>query len=196
MLMDVGVLALDLVLGEQYAAVLTQTKSHDELAAAERAALGTDHVQVVAALVERWKLPPLLSIPIVAHNDPSTVEDETLRTLTALIALGGRCADVLVDADPAAAVADVRQRGQELGLTEAQCDSILEDVAKRSAEVAELFDVEVGAVRPYLGAVIEKSFVAPGPAAETASSVTALSTASEASLPVRITGSSGRMPRM
>ena len=46
LLMDIGMLVLDTVLGEQYGEICSKAKTHGELAAAEKEALGMTHAQV------------------------------------------------------------------------------------------------------------------------------------------------------
>lgn len=107
LLMDIGMPVLDAVLGEQYGAVCARAKTHDELPAAERAAMGMTHADAGAVLAGLWKLPPLLATPIGKHHATADVTDPALRKLTELAHLAGRCADVFVDeraADPIAAV--------------------------------------------------------------------------------------------
>ena len=146
LLMDIGMLVLDQVLGEAYGKVHATVASHAALAEAERAALGTDHAAAGAVLAAQWKFPPLLAAPIASHHEPEAVEDPTLRKLTELVRVGGCCADVFVDEQPAAAIAVVRQMCQaQYGMAEADCDALLDEIGKRTKEVASLFEIQIGA---------------------------------------------------
>src|SRR5688572_16956807 len=58
LLMDIGMLVLDQVLGEQYGKIHGRIASHEELAAAERQELGMSHADVAGVLAAQWKLPP------------------------------------------------------------------------------------------------------------------------------------------
>jgi diguanylate cyclase (GGDEF)-like protein len=134
------------VLGDAYGAVHEKIKSHDELAAAERADVGGDHAEVAGWIAEQWKLPPLLSTPILHHHNPPAVQDASLHRLTEIVSLGGRCADVFVDENAASAIADVRKRFANLcSLTEADSDALLNEIGTRTKEVASLFDINIGA---------------------------------------------------
>ena len=68
LLMDIGMLALDQVLGSGYAAITSKAPSHAGLGPMEMVALGTTHAEVTAALAEHWKLPPQLAIPMAHHH--------------------------------------------------------------------------------------------------------------------------------
>jgi diguanylate cyclase (GGDEF)-like protein len=151
LLMDIGMLVLDQVLGEQYGAVFARAATHADLPALERDALGATHAEVGGLLAEQWKLPPLLSIPIAHHHDdPAAIEDPTLRKVTELVALAGRCADVFADENPSAAIADVRRAAlEQFQLDAAACDALLAEVGKRTKEVASLFEINIGSTQQY-----------------------------------------------
>src|SRR5436309_694877 len=73
LLMDIGMLVLDQVLGEPYGEVCEKAGSHEELAAIELAAIGISHPDAGAILAQQWKLPPVLSLPILSHHAPEKV---------------------------------------------------------------------------------------------------------------------------
>src|SRR5688572_2880283 len=58
LLMDIGMLVLDLVVGEPYGEIHGKIAGHEELAAAERQELGMSHADVAGVLAAQWKLPP------------------------------------------------------------------------------------------------------------------------------------------
>ena len=150
LLMDIGMLVLDQVLGEPYGEVHALAKTHEELAAVEAERLGMSHVEVAAVLVEQWKLPPLLAVPIGHHDDPSRVEDEALRQMTEVAHLAGRCADVFTDEHPAAAIAAVRSLAARcFQMSDADADALLDEIGKRTREVAGLFEINIGAGADY-----------------------------------------------
>src|SRR5688572_11470139 len=84
LLMDIGMLVLDQVLGEQYGDVYHAAGSHEHLAAREQQAFQMDHTEVSRLLAEQWRLPPVLTVPMSAHHDPKQVKDPSLRELAAL----------------------------------------------------------------------------------------------------------------
>ena len=148
--MDIGMLVLDLVLGETYGEVNAKVVSHVELPAVEQSMIEGTHAEVGGVIAEQWKLPPLLAIPIQHHHDPSTLVDPTLKKLTQVVAAGSRCADVFVDEDPIQAIADVRKMLAELcQLSEAEADAMVQDIGNRTKEVATLFEINIGAVVDY-----------------------------------------------
>jgi diguanylate cyclase (GGDEF)-like protein len=144
LLMDIGMLVLDIVLGDDYGSIFAAAKTHTELHAAELAALSVTHAAVGGILAETWKLPPLLKIPIAFHHSVDEVADTALKPLAQLVSLAGRCADVFVEAEPARAIADVRREARALyKMTEADCDAMLADIGKKTKEVAPLFEIKL-----------------------------------------------------
>ncbi len=157
LLMDIGMLVLDQVLGDAYGEVHATIKSHIDLPQAEAAALGMTHGDAGGILAEQWKLPPILAVPIANHHSPETVPDPALRKLTDLIAISSRCADVFVDDEPAQAIADVRRLCMKhWQMTEPEADALLEDIGTRTKEVASLFEINIGSSAPF-EAILKKA---------------------------------------
>lgn len=157
LLMDIGMLVLDQVLGEQYGDIHSQISSHSELAAAETRVLGMNHAEVGGLLAEQWKLPPLLASPIAHHENPTNISDPALRRLSELVYISSRCADVFVDEQPSASISAVRQNcAQMFQLSEADTDAMLDEIGKRTKEVATLFEINIGSTVEY-EAILKKA---------------------------------------
>jgi diguanylate cyclase (GGDEF)-like protein len=143
LLMDIGMLVMDQTLGEEYATIVTQAESHGDLAALEQKAFGADHAEVSGFLAAHWKLPPILATPMALHHQ-SNLAEESLRSLTQVISLAGRCADVFVDVNPAPALEAVRLFCHEkYNMPEADCNALLDEIGQRTAEAAPLFDITI-----------------------------------------------------
>src|SRR5262245_323374 len=143
LLMDVGTLVLDQMLGEQYAVVLEQAPAHPDLIVAEMHHLGITHAEVSGALGQHWKLPDILTVPMGAHHTPMEVEDYLHKRITQIIWIGGRCADIFVhEAGAAESIAAVRKTCCDLyQLDPTVVDGILCRIGQKTGELAELFDV-------------------------------------------------------
>jgi diguanylate cyclase (GGDEF)-like protein len=157
LLQDIGMLVLDQVVGDQYGEIHANVKTHDGLVAAEEKALGMTHAEVAGVIAEQWKLPPLLSTPIAQHHTPQNVKDPALKKIAEVVELSGRCADVFVDAEPAAAINAVRVGCRDrYKLGEADVDALLDDIGKKTKEVASLFEINIGSAVEY-EAVLKKA---------------------------------------
>ena len=157
LLSDIGMLVMDRVIGPSYGEVFAKAQCHQELAAAEQSALGMDHAEAAGVLAAHWKLPPLLATPMANHHHPEQVQDPSLRKLSELVHLAGRCADVFVDPSAAAAIADVRKLCQDRhGLTGGDADGLLDEIGKKTKEVAGLFEINIGSPGDY-EAILKKA---------------------------------------
>jgi diguanylate cyclase (GGDEF)-like protein len=150
LLSDIGMLVLDQVLGEQYGEIVQKAASHVQLAEIENAEVQMTHAAVSGILAEQWKLPPLLALPIAAHHSAASVQDPQLKKLTEVVELAARCADVFVDAEPAAAIADVRKIAKDVhGLDGTVADELLKEIGEKTKEIAPLFEINLGASDSY-----------------------------------------------
>jgi diguanylate cyclase (GGDEF)-like protein len=150
LLMDIGMLALDEVFAEEYSKINEKARSHAELLKYEQAAFDTNHAEVAGVLAETWQLPPLLSIPMAFHHSADQVEDPTLRSLAEACYVAGRCADVFVEESAAGAIAEIRGFClRQYNMSEADCDQFLDQICRRTGEIAPLFDVSVNAGISY-----------------------------------------------
>jgi diguanylate cyclase (GGDEF)-like protein len=143
LLMDIGMLVLDQVLGEQYGNVHDTAGTHQLLAEAERKAFSMTHAEASGVLAEQWKLPPVLAVPMAAHDHPKDVTDPALKTLAEIVSISGR-ARMFVDQNPADAVAFVRKAfAESFQIAEADCDAMMNEISIKTKEVASLFEVNI-----------------------------------------------------
>jgi len=144
LLKDIGMLVLDQVIGAEYGKINEGIQTHLDLVKVELRTLGMTHADAAGILMAQWKLPPMLSTPIAFHHNLAGVTDPALLKLTEVIHLAGRCADVFVDEDAAAAIAIVRQFALEkYKITPEDCDKLLEEIGTQTKEVASLFEIKL-----------------------------------------------------
>lgn len=150
LLMDIGMLVLDQILGEQYGQINEQAPVHNDLLAVENAVLGMNHAEVAGIVAEQWKLPPVLSEPMAHHHNPSGVCDPSARKLADVVHLASRCADIFVDEHAAAPISEVRKLCRVLyDMDQDTCDAMLEEIGTRTREVAPLFEINIGSGGSY-----------------------------------------------
>ncbi len=146
LLQDVGILALDVALGDEYQTLAGKAETHDHLVAAERAWLDADHADVGAWLMARWRLPEYLAQAIrdshrVKPSDRVAPEDPQQR-LQAAVALSGIIADVWMDGDPArSADYAAEQVGAALGWSPEHVQELLDAVGEAEPELAGMFEI-------------------------------------------------------
>ena len=141
---DIGMLVLERVLGDEYGDLCARYDTHPALVEAELEKYRTTHAEVGGLLAEDWKLPPVLQIPIRHHHSPDAVSDETVRRLTELVDVAGRCADVFLDARADPALEAVRRMLGQHQVPGPECDLLLGEIGRKTREVATLFEINVG----------------------------------------------------
>lgn len=157
LLMDIGMLVFDRVLGEDYGQVVSKARNHHELPSVETKILELTHASVITVLADTWKLPGLLANPMANHHKPQAVEDETERKLALIVHLASRCADIFVDQKPAMSISDVRRLFMELyGIREIDCDSMLCSIGLKTRELAPLFEMQTEGMHDY-DAILKKA---------------------------------------
>jgi diguanylate cyclase (GGDEF)-like protein len=144
LLMDIGMLVLDQVLGEEYGQAHESIPSHQQLADIERKTFGMTHAEASGIVAEQWRLPPVLAIPMASHDRPHDVTDPALKKLAELVSLAGRCADVFVDERPADAITFARTAlASTFQISEAESDAMIAEIGNRTKEIASLFEVNI-----------------------------------------------------
>jgi diguanylate cyclase (GGDEF)-like protein len=150
LLSDIGMLVLDMVMPGDYGIICELAPSHSDLAAQEIGSLQCSHADVGGLLAEQWKLPPVLATPITFSHNPEAVADPALHRLTEVVQLASWCADVYVDEDAAPAIARVRKVCEsQYKLAGDDCDALLEEIGKRTKEVASLFEINIGKTETF-----------------------------------------------
>jgi two-component system, cell cycle response regulator len=157
LLMDLGCLLLDNLMGDAYGQVCLKAKTHSDLLLLEAHAMGMTHAEAGGVLAEHWKLPDVLRVPVASHHGPDAVEDPSLRKVTQVVALSGRMADIFVGDSAAEPISAVRDAFRVLyGINEIQCDGLLCQIALKTGELAPLFDVKLNGDADYNG-ILEKA---------------------------------------
>lgn len=142
LLMDVGMLVLGQLLGEEYAKIVASAQGHAQLCDAERAALGTTHEEVGGVMAERWQLPATVRVPMGSHHHPAGVGGDVMRNMTEMVSLAGQCADVFVEEQPTEALTEVRRLCSErFGLSAFKADALLCDIGRVTRELTPVFAI-------------------------------------------------------
>lgn len=147
LLQDVGMIALYQALGAEYASVVHDAgHDHREVVRLELERLGTQHPDVGAMLVRRWKLPDALVMPVKYHERPTAAPQEHQRTCRA-VGLGNIAADLLTSPEPAEHVRKFYKFAEAwFGLTSQQADDVLKQITQQTREVASLLSVPTSGV--------------------------------------------------
>ncbi len=134
---DVGMLVMDAVLPEYAALVAESCRDHLRLERMERERFGTDHVEVGAWMIEKWRLPTYISDAV--RGQAGSLGTGRSRVCSAAT-LSSLLAEVWMSQDPAAATQVAAERALEwFGLRRAQVSRALAQVAEAMPAFAQLF---------------------------------------------------------
>lgn len=139
LLQDIGVLALQTALADEYVQATAAASDHDQLLLAERAAFGSGHDEVGYWLLKRWHLPDHLAIScLTSHIEP---KGEIAVNTNSCVAVSGYLADVfLKPTDPVVTLRATNAASRWLGLQAQALTDILNGMREGLKEVEDLFD--------------------------------------------------------
>lgn len=150
LLMDLGTLVLDQVLGDPYSALYERAETHADLLIIETHSLGMSHAEVSGILAGHWRLPEVLRTPMEFHHSASAVEDPDLRKLCEITDLAGRCAEVFVNPNPAQSISTIRRLLLEnYKIPEMQSDKLMCEIGQKTAQLAPLFEIRLQSAADY-----------------------------------------------
>jgi diguanylate cyclase (GGDEF)-like protein len=129
LLQDIGILVIARVEPDAYAALLA-TDTHEQIAAVEMAALGTDHAEIGASLLESWNLPKHIVTAVRGSHDMGPGDSP----LAAIVAVSGLLADA-IDGNPIALTA-AADAALQLGVDDNSFSAMIADIADALPDLA------------------------------------------------------------
>lgn len=149
LMQDIGMIAFFRAYGDIYLQAIDLTEGdHDALIPIEERALQTDHAKLGAALTQKWNMPTQIVEAIRFHHH-SDAAPSKWKPLAQIVQLAGTAAAATAQPTtahrPAEAVHTFKVRGRAwFGLADEQLQSLLNTMAQTTAELAELFKVDLG----------------------------------------------------
>ncbi|CAN5357686.1 hypothetical protein BH11PSE11_BH11PSE11_20040 [soil metagenome] len=142
LMQDIGILALDTMMPDEYAPVLASAADHEGLLAAEHAAFDCSHDVVGYWLLKRWELPNYLPLACLASHRQFTAGEDSA-TFNACVAASSYVADCfLKPLESGSAHMAAEEVYVRFGLDGTALAEIIDSVGAGMQEVAELFDVK------------------------------------------------------
>lgn len=173
LLQDVGVMAMYIVLQGEYMTVMQKTGGdHRLLMRHEMQTLEVTHPDIGGMLAERWKLPPMIVVPVRYHERPTAAPKEHLE-LCRCVGLANLVHDVLTNDAPAAELRELYERAKAwFQLDPGTVDGIVKRSAEGTKELSKLFKLDTGEyadVDALMSAATErqKEIAKSAPAADT-----------------------------
>lgn len=149
LLQDIGMIAFLRAYGDIYLQAIDLTEGvHSNLPAIEQRALQTDHPSIGATLIERWNLPDEIVQAVRFHHNADAAPPKWRQTArTVQLACEAAAITVLDGQDDAIkeSLESFKANGRAwFSLTDAQLANLLETMTSTSAELADLFKVDLG----------------------------------------------------
>jgi HD-like signal output (HDOD) protein len=158
LLQDIGILVLLRELGEPYARFLTGVIDETcHLAALEQDTLGFDHVQLSAALLDRWQLPQRLVEAIAVPKRPARLARMTSpeADLPQILHLAELLMQ-LVGQRRLSVLAELLQAGKEYrGMTKSKLAALVEGLQPQVDQLADVLSLELAEKRDYVQMLLE-----------------------------------------
>lgn len=155
LLQDIGILALEAALPEEYRPLIARAADHDALLGLERETLDADHGEAGEWLMTSWGLPKRLARVASAVHAPSSANLTGSEALFLnCIAVAGKIADLFLGEDRKTGtdrVVDDAWRLLRIGHEDVE--PLLNEVAGVLPEVAALYDTEIISARKAAGVI-------------------------------------------
>ncbi len=146
---DIGVLALQRAIPDQYQKVLRQlSESTQELWILERAELGTDHMEVGKAVLQRWRFPSIVTCPIGAHHQPEIMDDgdPVERRLSRVLRVAAQVGKVFCFSNDASALVRLHELAhQMLGISDTSLQALLTRIDPQIRDALKIIYLDVEA---------------------------------------------------
>ena len=154
---DLGMVALWRAYGDRYLQAIDLTKGdHRKLCAIEQRSFETDHPNVGAEMVLRWRFPEELATAVRCHHR-SFEADPHAAGLARVVELAATAAAVLSQRSAESDLHRFRRDGQEwFDLRPAPLTLLLQRIADRADELSRAFGLDTGAA-PDVDAILAKA---------------------------------------
>ncbi|MBX2879957.1 MAG: GGDEF domain-containing protein [Granulosicoccus sp.] len=142
LLQDIGILVLDAVVPELYEDLADFPSNHQTLSEAEEAAVGINHSDVGAWLLEHWKFPQLyVDATAASHSLQHDTVDSEIPLLGTCVAISSYLADLWVMSTVTLPQEVGPIISNQLELDDEIIRQLVQDVQSEISDVAELFDL-------------------------------------------------------
>ncbi len=145
LLQDIGMLALDAVIPKEYGGIAADIRCHETLRLSERQVLSTDHAEVGAWLMQRWRLPRYLAMAAAGSHDPDGIgTNESEHGFLKNMAVASAVADIWVADDADSATMEAAALANDFfGWEQTRFAAFLEAISEEALPLARMFEFEL-----------------------------------------------------
>jgi diguanylate cyclase (GGDEF)-like protein len=151
LLQDIGVLVLSLAKAKEYDAALKNCIGNGGkgLAESEQELFRFDHQQVGSLLLDNWGIPESITIPSRFHHNPDLAPD-AYRQTALVLKLANLLSAICNGRETTNLVQELQDRmSMAFGISHKRSQALLDDVAAKSVDILQIFEIDPGQIRPY-----------------------------------------------
>ena len=154
LLARIGCLGLATIYPDEYARILEQRLSGEDLIGLEQKLLQTDHNELTAALLIDWGIPKALVEPVFHHENPSASgfsEGSRPHQLTHLFFLAARIADLglIAEGGRGGLIAELMRLAGKIGLDADDFGVLVDELIKKWQEWGKLLKIPASALPAF-----------------------------------------------
>lgn len=151
LLQDIGVLVLHLTKGKEYDEILKQStiRGDIQINTSERQHFRYDHQQVGSMLLQNWGLPESVTAPTRFHHGPEHAPDEYRQTALVL-QIANMLSAICNGRASTSLLMEIKEKmATSLGIAPERSHELLDDVARKTIDILEIFEIDPGKIKPY-----------------------------------------------
>lgn len=158
LLQDVGMLAMNAALGDEYRALVSRAGSdHSQLARMEIEVFELQHSDIGAMLATRWKLPEQLVMPVKYH-ERATAAPGSCAQIVRAVAIGNLVHDMLTSEHAAASMKQAYDKAKKwFAMRTDEVDEVVTRTGESASELASLFEISTGPAADPAGVLARAS---------------------------------------
>jgi diguanylate cyclase (GGDEF)-like protein len=150
LLQDIGILIMYQNKGEEYIQLLeNRLIFNSSLCELEQKTFGFDHQQLGSTLLTSWGLPDTIAEPLRFHHDTIDAPEKYAHTAK-ILRISNQLSSIYSEPNCAQKVRSLQEQMQLLfGFDIEQVRELVDDVAIKSIEFLEVFELDPGEIKPY-----------------------------------------------
>lgn len=151
LLQNIGMLVLLQLKEESYLHIIKTSAlgGENDLIHSEKEIFEIDHQYLGFHLLEHWGIPQSISSPIRYHHEPEKADDD-VRTSAQVLYIASLLSDAYNGSETGENVRNLQIKMQEFfNVPPEKTTEILDEVALKSIDVLDVFEIDPGAMKPY-----------------------------------------------
>jgi diguanylate cyclase (GGDEF)-like protein len=151
LLQNIGMLVLYQFMGDPYARFLNMAllDGENDLPGLEEKNFKVDHQRIGFLLLRHWGIPLSIANPILYHHNPELAGDE-IRDTARILNIAGHLSNMYAGGQAGSNVRIAQTMMTDFfDITPDDATAIFDDIAKKTADVLDIFEITSGEIKPY-----------------------------------------------